>query len=465
MTLEVDDFGNVLKSAAIGYGRRLPDAALSVEDQTKQSQLLITYTENAFTNSIDGDDVYRAPLPCEARTYELTAFKPENNGARFSFDELARNNFSLLASAEEIPYEETPDSVAKQKRLIEHVRTLYRPDDLGLSRNDPLNLLPLGQVESLALAGESYKLALTPGLITKTYGGKITDRMLEEEGRYVRLADSDGWWIPSGRSFFSPGANDDPATELAYARDHFFLARRIRDPFHREDFNTESIVDYAHDLLVCETRDALGNRVTARNDYRVLQPNLLIDPNGNRSEAAFDTLGMLVGTAIMGKALPAPVQGDTLAGFNRDLDDATVLTHLDNPLADPHAILQGATTRLVYDLFAYNRTKDQPEPKPALVYALARETHETDLALGEQTKVQHSLSYSDGFGREIQKKIQAEPGPLIESGPQARPAMGRDRLDGVQQQGQTGPPVRAVLHRYSSFRIGRARRCESDPVL
>ena len=93
----------------MGGASRIPH--LSAEDRDKQSQIWITYTENAFTNSIDGDDVYRTPLPCEARTYELTAFKPENNAARFSFEELTRNNFSLLASAEEIPYEETADSV------------------------------------------------------------------------------------------------------------------------------------------------------------------------------------------------------------------------------------------------------------------------------------------------------------------------------------------------------------------
>ena len=40
---------------------------------------------------------------------------------------------------------------------------------------------------------------------------------------------------------------------------------------------------------------------------------------------------------------------------------------------------------------------------------------------GEQTKIQHSFSYSDGFGREIQKKIQAEPGPLVEGGPVVNP--------------------------------------------
>ncbi len=264
--------------------------------------------------------------------------------------------------------------------------------------------------------------------------------MLEEEGRYVHSEGDTNWWVSSGRGFLSPGTDDDPAIELAHAKDHFFLPRRIRDPFHREDFKTESTVDYdVYDLLVTQTRDALDNLVTARNDYRVLQPSLLTDPNGNRSEAAFDMLGIVVGTAVMGKE--GENRGDSLAGFNADLDEATVLAHLNNPLADPHTILQRATTRLVYDLFAYNRTKDQPEPEPAVAYALARETHDSDLTVNQQTKIQHSFVYSDGFGREIQKKIQAEPGPLVKNGPAIALALGRQRLGGVQQQGQTSASV------------------------
>ena len=65
LTLEVDDFGNVLKSAAVGYGRRQPDRRCRREDQARQAQILVTYSENAFTNSIDGDDVYRTPLPAK----------------------------------------------------------------------------------------------------------------------------------------------------------------------------------------------------------------------------------------------------------------------------------------------------------------------------------------------------------------------------------------------------------------
>src|SRR5262245_25209192 len=61
LTLEVDEFGNVLKTAAIGYGRRLPDLTLPVEDRARQTQILITYTENRVTNVIDAANDYRTP--------------------------------------------------------------------------------------------------------------------------------------------------------------------------------------------------------------------------------------------------------------------------------------------------------------------------------------------------------------------------------------------------------------------
>ena len=81
MTLAVDDYGNVLQSVAIGYGRRHddPDPLLTEDDKKKQTQTLITYTENAYTNAIDDADDYRTPLPCETRTYELIKVKPEAN--------------------------------------------------------------------------------------------------------------------------------------------------------------------------------------------------------------------------------------------------------------------------------------------------------------------------------------------------------------------------------------------------
>ena len=65
LTLAVDAFGNVLRSATIGYGRRQADGSLLLEDQTRQMQLLATYSENEFTPAIDLPDAYRVPGPSE----------------------------------------------------------------------------------------------------------------------------------------------------------------------------------------------------------------------------------------------------------------------------------------------------------------------------------------------------------------------------------------------------------------
>ena len=128
-------------------------------------------------------------------------------------------------------------------------------------------------------------------------GGQGADR-----GGYVDL-DGDGhWWIPSGRVFYSPIPGDLPAAELAFARAHFFLPHRYRNPFHTNAISTETLVNYdAYDLLMLEIRDAFDNTVRAVSDYHVLAPRVITDPNGNRSEVAFDALGRVAGTAVMGK--------------------------------------------------------------------------------------------------------------------------------------------------------------------
>lgn len=417
LTLEVDEFGNVLRQAAIGYGRRQPDQHLLQDDQEKQTQQLITYTENHVTNAVESNDHYRTPLPSESQTFELTGLAGPAANHRYSLSEM----LSAGDDAETIPYEAAPTGNVLQRRLIEHVRTRYRPNDLGESLGNPLALLPLGVLESLALPGESYKLAFTPSLITQVYGDRVTDSMLQDEGRYVHSEGDDNWWIRAGRIFLSPNTDDTAAAELQHARDHFFLPHRFRDPFHMETLNTESVVTYDHpyDLLVLDTRDAVNNRVTAGErsadgtnitpeiDYRVLQPRLMTDPNGNRAAVAFDTLALVAGTAVMGK--PTENLGDLLED---DFDGDLTQDQIDAFFADPRGplateLLGTATSRIIYD-----ETRFQRLALPAFAASIVRETHVSELGAGEHSVVQVSLSYSDGFGREIQKKVQAEPGPV-----------------------------------------------------
>ncbi len=430
ITLAVDDYGNVLQSVAIGYGRRHndPDPVLTPDDRAKQKRTHLIYTENRYTNAVDQPDDYRTPLPSETLTWEVLGLTPDSHEPKvtnlFRFDEIAQKIQMVGLGRNDLPYEPWDagegELDAPARRLIEHLRTLYRADDLA-------GALPLGALESLALPFESYKLAITPELVAQMYGERVTDTMLENDGRYVHSEGSAGWWIPSGRIFYSPALDDAPADELGHARRHFFLPNRFRDLFEQ----TTTIAYDAYDLLMQESRDPLGNIVSVGergqqgtlavqgNDYRVLQPRLLMDANRNRAAVAFDALSMVVGTALMGK--PEEHLGDSLDGFAADLTEAEILRHLAEPLAEPQALLQHATTRLVYDLFAYRRTQASTNPQPAVSYTLARETHAADLAEGQQSKIQHSLAYSDGFGREIQKKIQAEPGSLDAGGPDINP--------------------------------------------
>jgi len=439
LTLEVDDYGNVLKQAAIGYGRRA--SPLSTQwDRERQTTSLLTYTESRVTNAIESSDTRRNPLPCEAITFELTGYAATGADGRYQAtdfvepDPATAGRLRHKVTEPDVAYEATAAG-SQRRRPIEWLRTLYRRDNLN-------GLLPLGESQSFGLPGESYKLAFTPSLIEQAFqrprqgqaaepllpdpaavlggqagnrGGYLRSQTLKTDSRFPASDADDHWWMPSGQAFYSTNPADNAATELAQARQHFFLPRRYRDPFGQNAF-----VDFdAHDLLMVETRDALGNRVTVdSNDCRVLQPRLVSDPNRNQTEVAFDTLGMVVGTAVMGKPLPAPMEGDTLAGFVTDLTQA----QLDGlGAADPHAIaaalLKDATTRIVYDLDRFRRTRlahpnDPTKWQPACAATLARETHASSPLPPQGLKIQLSFSYSDGFGREIQKKIQAEPGPL-----------------------------------------------------
>lgn len=470
MTLEVDkQYGQVRKSLSIGYGRR--SSSLQGNDKIKQEQTLITYTEYDFTNAIDkpvydpnyDPDNYRTPLPCETRTYEISGFKPDESEIRLTFDTFTENNFQALQGLQEIGYEESVDYTKKQKRLIEQMRTLYRSNDMGASHADTLALLPIGTIESLALPGETYKLAFTPSLLDQAYirkGQNLLQNnvgdMLEgggsDKGGYVKI---DGkWWIPSGRVFYSPDKNDTSELERTEADRHFFVPRRYRDPFHKLDgsWNTETFVDYdAYDLLVRETRDALDNQVTIGerhyvlpdgtvmpekqgNDYRILQPRLMMDPNRNRSEVVFDSLGLVVGTAVMGKPEDTPVKGDLLdEDFKTDLIKVEIDAFYD--AVDPQIIapdlLLDSTTRIVYDFNRFRLSRiahsDEPEKwQPVFAATMARETHASDLGDEPYSKIQISFSYSDGFGREIQKKIQAEKGKVPQRDEQSKIIIGSD---------------------------------------
>jgi len=342
ITLEIDEYGNLLKSAAIVYPRRDPE-------YDEQKPLLITYNQADFINKDDSTDFYRIGVPYETRSYEITGIR--QTGSEILQKQDVKND---IFNATEIPFEDKPDTNQIQKRMIGRSRNTFYSEGLNTE-------LPLGQIAFHTLAYKSYQMAFTPELINQIYNDgvtRVTDSILENEGKY-KLWDG-AWWSLSGRMVF-----DDA---------RFYLPVQGIDPF--ENISTVEYDD--HNLLLKQTTDPLSNTISSKNDYRVLQPDKVTGPNGNRSAVAFDTLGMVVKTAIMGK--------------EGEIDPAKMGDTLDEP-----------TTRMEYDLFNWMNHK-----KPNFVHTFAREKHGA-----ANPRWQESYTYSGGLGQEIMTKIQAEPGPAF----------------------------------------------------
>jgi RHS repeat-associated protein len=426
LTLEVDVWGNVQRTASISYGRRVPDPdpLLTEDDHAQQRLPLLTSSETRYTAAVQLADSYRAPLPCETRTFELLQISPAASGMDgtgrhvtplFGLEELRGRLDQAAAPDRELPFEDVEHrglaTAQPYRRLIEHRRVLYRKDDLT-------GLLPLGDLDPRALPGESYQLAFTPGLLADVYHRDGQDLLpadpadvLITGGGYVRLPGSAGWWVPSGRSYFHPGGPLAPAgeavfgaEELAFAEANFYLPHRFVDPFGHA---TSVAYDSPHLLQVTESVDPAGNVVRSGYDYRVLAVDQVTDPNGNRSAVVFDRAGLVAATAVMGK--PGDGLGDSLASFTADPQSADPeLPALQAFTADPHGqaatLLGTATTRVVYDLHRFARCG-----QPPFAAVLAREQH-ADTGDHPGAGIHFAFVYSDGFGRELQSKIQAEPG-------------------------------------------------------
>jgi RHS repeat-associated protein len=276
---------------------------------------------------------------------------------------------------------------------------------------------------------------LTPGLLAAIYqrphAGAATENLLpdppsvlKDKGGYIQTDDqqaiglfpesdpSGNWWVPSGRIFYSGDASDTAAAEQANARAHFFGGCRYEDAFGNGTIVSRDV----YDLLTAQIVDPVQNVVAAANDYSVLEPRLLTDPNGNQSSVVFDALGMVAGSAVVDKSVVT--QQDSLEGFVANLTQAQISAFFADPRGLQIGVLLGdATSRIIYDLGRFARSPStSPTPLPASVATIARETHVQDLGDGA-SRLQVSVRYSDGFGREIQRKLQAGAGPLNGGGP------------------------------------------------
>ncbi|MFE5806232.1 SpvB/TcaC N-terminal domain-containing protein [Streptomyces sp. NPDC056491] len=338
LTLDVDDWGNPVRVAHVAYPRRP-----SARTDTEQQRLWMTVAEQDFANEVGPTGSWRIGVPVEQREFEASGIR--RAGELFTEEEL-RSGLSD-ARADELPYGSRLSDQIPQRRLLSRTRHTYTSDDLTAE-------LPAGRTGIRALPWQSYQQVYAPGQPADLFGDRVSEGMLRDAGF---LFEEGLWWLPSGRQVFDP--------------DRFFLPVAHLDAFGaRWDMGYDQ-----YSLRMTEVRDPLRNLTRGKLNFRVLQPWLVTDPNGNRSGVRFDALGFVTATAVLGKF--GAGEGDHL-----DLSTAEA-----SPEDSP-------TTTLVYELGEV----------PVRFRARSREQHASDLP-----RTQEKWTYIDGSGRVALTKVQAEP--------------------------------------------------------
>jgi len=365
LTLEIDDFGNVLKSASVAYPRLYKDTA-DPNYCEGQYQLKILYTENEVFNQRElYSDWYVKGVPLSTKAYELEALSQTQAFPPF-FDR------DILLT----------DIPSATKKLLSAQVYYYRKNEDA----DELNLMPadrldFGKIESLTLPYGTYQLIFTDDILSEAYTGKLTpveweQHLLDENYQKETLQTKDdvtdkqevkGWWVTGGFAQYDP--------------DNFYTTTKVKDTWD----NISEVEFDTLGLLPIRVKDPLDNEITAEYDYRILQPLRITDPNGNKQEVAYDGFGRVIRTAIIGKN----GEGDKL-GVN------------------PRADFSESDTET--SIVEYHHDRFHIDGEPNFVHSYTRVTHHNDLTAGTESKWMEARVYSDGFGQELQTKAKVAPG-------------------------------------------------------
>lgn len=355
MTLEIDDFGNVLKSASIAYPRLLstPDSI------PEQYQTKIIYTENEVFNQKDlYVDWFVKGVPLSAKAFEIESLsQTQSFPPFFDRDQLLEDILSIPA--------------ADKKLLSAQVNYYRKNDDANKLNLMPSDRLAFGDIESLVLPYGTYQLIFTDDILQNAYGD-LTDNWQQkiiDEGYLNETHNGElGWWVTGGFAQYDP--------------DNFFTTTKVKDTWG----NISEVEFDSMGLLPIRVKDPVGNEITSEYDYRILQPLQITDPNGNKQHVAYDGFGRAIRTAIVGKN----GEGDIL---NRN--------NARNPF------LESDTETSIVE---YKHDNFYKTGKPNFVHSYTRETHHNDLETTETSRWMEARVYSDGFGQELQSKARVEPG-------------------------------------------------------
>lgn len=364
-TSHLDDFGQPQRQLAVACPRGWRTLA-----DRPSTPFLATLAVTRFANP-DADGPYIHDRVACSRSYEVTQTAGES----------IKDFMSIL------------EGDSHPKRLIAEAITYFDGDPyVGKSKDE------FGTLGAYGVAVRSESLVLTESILVQAYlaqrpgyldparpfdgGGEYPPDFLSKVPTLAGYTFGDGsgvsphaggWYTQTSRARYD---FQDPAA-VGKARG---LLRAQLDPLGNET----RIDNYQHDLLPTQTTGPTGLTARAEYNLRVMQPERVIDPNGNVTEVTFSPSGLVTDTFIRGKP-EASSDDPRNAG-----DGAWPSVHMEYNL------------RAFYD----SKRADPRKPKPAFVRAVRRVDHHR-IPL-EPAETIEAREYSDGFGRLLQTRTQGE---------------------------------------------------------
>ncbi len=360
LTRDYDMFGQPRQSIHVACPRGWRDVQIS-----RTQEYLVTVGETHFAQR-DDTDVYIVNRPASTRSYEI------------------RPNQALTVA-------ELISGVVERTiplQLIGHTLQYYD--------GDQYEGLPNGHIGEFGALVRSEALVLTEEILHAAYKSGEAVLAQPEIPPYL---DPDGApvWSSEYPQAFQDNLSDvagyifyDGDTE--HERGYYATGSRQRYDFHettsqtrglpitsRDPFDNETTITYdTYSLLPVRVIDPLGLTQEADFSYRTFQPWEVRDTHQNIQRFAYSPLGFPIATWVVGQH----GEGDSP----------------DKP-----------STRFEYDFLAFiNSSPDNRQPTWVRTRKRVHHAHDTHVPAEHIDDIIESVEYSDGFGRVIQTRAQAE---------------------------------------------------------
>lgn len=361
VTLTSDQYGQPLYTATINYPRRakpatspypdtLPETLFDSSYDDQQQQLVVTCTKNILYGMDDiAAGVWVSGLIDQTQSYVYLYSSAPETGL----------TLELLSPSG------APLGTAARQALSGWQQIWYVGSNNTATAGDPAFPPRIGLTETAILDKE----------IVEELKEDLTDSVLQQAG-YIWISGIGCWVVHRNITTYGTA-------------EHFWLPQTVRDS---ELTGAITLTYDAHDCVVTKVVDAAGLTTQAEYDWRFLTPIKITDVNNNIHQVTLDGLGRVTSQRFSG------TENGVAAGYSDT--DFTPPTTVDEALAltPPLPVAQCQ----VYVSEGYSDA-------PPHVLTLTTDRYDQGDGSAEQ-QIRQTVSFSDGFGRELQTSVRFEAG-------------------------------------------------------